>query len=62
MFERRLPRAPWLAFHKSNDAKLFLTNVLKVLEILKTFRSGLVGLRLITRKTIRKTHIEQAKK
>jgi hypothetical protein len=57
---------PWLNFHKSNDAELFLISILKALESLKTFRSGEVGLSLIIRKTgasgrfketIRKTHI-----
>jgi hypothetical protein len=42
-FERRPPGAPWLTFHKSNDAKLFLISILKALESLETFRSGLVG-------------------
>jgi hypothetical protein len=49
-FERRLSGAPWPTFHKSNDAKLFLISILKALESLETFRSGLVGLCLITRK------------
>jgi hypothetical protein len=50
-FERHPPGAPWPTFHKSNDEKLFLISILKALEILETFRSGLVGLSLITRKT-----------
>jgi hypothetical protein len=50
-FEQRPPGAPWPTFHKSN-AKLFLIiSILKSLESLETFRSGLVGLNLITRKT-----------
>jgi hypothetical protein len=48
-FKRRPPGAPWPTFHKSNDAKLFFISILKALESLNTFRSGLVG--LITRKT-----------
>jgi hypothetical protein len=50
-FERHLPGAPWPTFHKSNDAKLFLICILKALESLKTFRSGLVGVSFITRQT-----------
>jgi hypothetical protein len=50
-FERGPPGAPWPTFHKSNDAKLFLISILKALESLETFISGLVGLSLITRKT-----------
>jgi hypothetical protein len=50
-FERRPSGAPWPTFHKSNDAKLILISILKALESLETFRSCLVGLSLITRKT-----------
>jgi hypothetical protein len=50
-FERRPPGAPWPTFHKSNDAKLFIISILKALENLETFGSGLVGQSLITRKT-----------
>jgi hypothetical protein len=50
-FEQRPPGAPWSTFHKSNDAKFFLLSILKGLERLETFRSGLVGLSLIIRKT-----------
>jgi hypothetical protein len=49
-FERRPPGAPWPTFHKSNDAKTFLISILKALEKLETFKSGLVGLSIITRK------------
>jgi hypothetical protein len=70
-FERRLPGAPWPTFRKLNDAKLFLISILKALESLETFRSCLIGLILLTRKTgasgrfletIRKTHIEASEK
>jgi hypothetical protein len=43
---RQAPRGP-----HSNDAKLFLISILKALEGLETFRSGLVGQSFITRKT-----------
>jgi hypothetical protein len=42
---------PWPTFQILNDAKLFLISILKALENLETFRSGLVDLSLITRKT-----------
>jgi hypothetical protein len=47
-FKRRPPGAPWPTFDKSNDAKLLLLSILKALESLETFRSGLS---LIARKT-----------
>jgi hypothetical protein len=50
-FERHQPGAPWPTFRKSNDAKLFFISISKALESLKTFRSGLVGLSSITKKT-----------
>jgi hypothetical protein len=50
-FDRHPPGAPWPTFHKSNETKLFLISIFKGLESLETFRSGLLGLSLITRKT-----------